>query len=161
MSAISNVEDINKDLEKTDDAASVIDTPAETDAEAASTDETSAGESDQEKKSKSDTQEQEEATKDTAPPEEIPKGVKKKQEKKSKSKKKRAEPKERIEDKIFSKINEIGLPEIDMGALFVGVENLCKNTKKFDSQITRFAGGLFDKVTNYLKHSIESYKKEE
>lgn len=192
MNAISNVEDINKDLEETEDAASVKDTPAETDAEAASTgegklveqsadevqlvepstDETSAGESDQGKKSKSDTweqedttrdtdtQEQEDATKDTARPEEVPKGAKKKQEKKSKSKKKRAEPKERIEDKVFSKINEIDLPNIDMGAVFAGVESLCKNAKKFDSQITGYAGGLFAKVTDYFKHSIETYKEE-
>ncbi len=182
MNAISNVDDINNDPEEHATADFVEDTPVETDAETASeddaqlveqsadevqhvepdVDEISADESDQEIGSESDTQEQENAIEDTAPPpEKIPKVAKKKKKAKSKPKKKKAEPVERIEEKVFSKINEIELPNIEMGALFAGVENVSKNAKKFDSQVTRFASGLFTKVTNYFKHSIESYKKQE
>jgi len=85
-------------------------------------------------------------TEESIPAQEELSSSEKEQEEKTKAK-------EKFEKKIIDK-----LQDIDMGALFAGVENLLANAKKLDAKITMNADNLASKVTGYLRNSINSYK---
>lgn len=69
-----------------------------------------------------------------------------------KAQKEKTETKEKFEKKVIDK-----LQDIEMGALFAGVENFFISAKKLDAKITMNADGLCSKVTGYLRNSINSY----
>lgn len=61
---------------------------------------------------------------------------------------------ERFDEKIINKVKDI-----EMGAIFTGMEDLFNSAKKMDAKITMNAGGLFSRVTGYFRNSIDSYNK--
>ncbi len=51
------------------------------------------------------------------------------------------------------------MEDVDMGALFAGVENIVIGAKKMDTKITRSVNGLLSNVTGYFRNSLDTYRK--
>lgn len=79
------------------------------------------------------------------------------QEKSSSSEKEQVEQTEttkRFCDNIIDKVKNI-----EMGALFAGVESFLGSAKKIDSKITMRVKGVLSKVTRYFRTVVDSYNK--
>ncbi len=61
--------------------------------------------------------------------------------------------------KIFCENVFHKMKNVEMGALFVGVENVVIDAKKIDTRITRGVNGLLSNVTGYFRNSIDTYRK--
>ena len=51
------------------------------------------------------------------------------------------------------------MKDVEMGALFAGVENVVIGAKKIDTKITMDVNSLLSNVTGYFKKSIDIYRK--
>ncbi len=79
------------------------------------------------------------------------------QEESSSSEKKQDELKEKKNKFCENVFHE--MKDVEMGALFAGVENVVIGANKINTKITQGVNGLLSKVTGYFRNSIDSYKK--
>ncbi len=89
-------------------------------------------------------------------PEEIKDHVSSQEESSSseKSQDKQTETTEKFCENVFHKMKDV-----EMGALFTGVENAVIGAKKIDARITWGVNGLLLNITGYFRNSTDSYKK--
>ncbi len=89
-------------------------------------------------------------------PEEIKKPVSSQEESSSseKSQDKQTETTKKFCENAFHKMKDV-----EMGALFDGVENVVNGAKEIDTKITMGVNSLLSNVTGYFRNSIDIYRK--
>lgn len=61
-------------------------------------------------------------------------------------------------DRILISLPKIDFSKIDKGAIFAGIDYLCKEAKNIDSKVSNYTGGVLTKLSNYIGKAIENYR---